>query len=97
MELDAVVGCGLKFVGVEVLDDALLPAGSNRLLSSLAASENLHMYHVMLLLSTLLVVVDGTVEDQVPGLHLLKLKVNWKRVKLVRLVPTIQLEPEIFS
>ena len=55
------------------------------------------MYHVMLLLSTLLVVVDGTIEDQVSGLHLLKLKVNWKCVKLVRLVPTIQLEPEIFS
>ena len=51
----------------------------------------------MFLLTALLVVVSCTIEDQVSGLHLLKLEVDWKCVKLVRLVPTIKLEPEIFS
>ena len=55
------------------------------------------MHHVMFLLTALLVVVSCTVKHQVSGLHLLKLKVDRKCVKLVRLVPTIKLEPEIFS
>ena len=76
MELDAVVGCGLEFVGVEVLDDAPLPAGPNRLLTSLSASEHLDVHHIVLLLPTLLVEVDSTVEDQISGLQLLKGEVD---------------------
>ena len=76
VELDAVVGCGLEFVGVKVLDDALLPAGPNRLLPSLAASEHLNVHHMVLLLPTLGVEVDSTVEDQISGLQLLKGEVD---------------------
>ena len=76
MELDAVVGCGLELVGVEVLDDALLPAGPNRLLPSLAACKHLNVHHIVLLLPTLGVEVDSAVEDEVSGLQLLKGKVD---------------------
>ena len=64
VELDAMVGCGLEFVGVEVLDDALLPAGPDRLLSSLTASEHLNVHHMVLLLTTLGVEIYSTVEDE---------------------------------
>ena len=96
MELDAVVGCGLELVGVEVLDYALLPAGPNRLLPSLTASEHLNVHHMVLLLPTLGVEVDSAVEDQISGLQLLKGEVDRKRVVLVGLVPAIQLESEVF-
>ena len=95
MELDRVVRSRLKLVRVKVLDGAFLPAGADRLLARLAAREHLNVHHVVLLLPTLRVEVDARVKDQIARLHLFKLKIDWKRVVLVRLVPAVQLEPEV--
>ena len=97
VELDTVVRGRFKFVGVEVLDNSSLPSGTDGLLSRLTSSEDFDMHHAMLLSAQLRVVVNGTVEDQITGLHLFERHIDWKRVILVSLVPSIQFESEVFS
>ena len=89
MELDRMVSSRLKLIRIEVLDDALLPSCTNGLLASLTTCEHLDMHHVMLLLPTLRVEVDATIEDQVTRLHLLKLEINRQCIILICLVPSI--------
>lgn len=97
VELDRMIRLRLKLVAVKVLHDAPLPAGADRLLPSLAAREDLHMHHVVLLLPALFIVVYGRVEDEVTGLHFLEFQIDRQSVILIGLIPTIELETEIFA
>ena len=70
VKLYAMVAGRFKLVGVEILNDTFLPARSDGLRARLSPCEDFNMHHVMLLLSQLLVVVDGAVEHQISWLHL---------------------------
>ena len=59
MELYGMIGRRFKFVRVEVLDYAFLPASSDGLCSCLPTSEHFNMDHIVLLRTTFLVEVDG--------------------------------------
>lgn len=96
-----VVGRRCELIRVKVLNHAPLPSGANTLLACLSLSVNLNMNHVMLLLPTLGVVVGATDEHEVSRLHLLLGQSDWQTVKLVGLIPAVELEskfiPEIVN
>ena len=74
MVLNTVIAGGDELVGLVVgnLIDAC-PAADRSLGRALSAQKNLNMHHVVLL-DMLWIVVLGTVEYQIPRLHLLELK-----------------------
>ena len=96
VELNRVIGCGLKLVRVKVLDHTFLPPSAYRLLSRFAACEDLHVHHVVLLLSTLRIKVDTRVEDQVARLHFFKFQIDRTRIILVRLIPAVKFKAKVF-
>lgn len=49
VEFDRVIGRRIELIAVEVLYNATLPPSSDRLLTTLTTSEDLNVYHVMLL------------------------------------------------
>jgi len=97
VELDAVVRGRRELVAVKVLDNALLPTSADRLFTSFAPSVYLNVDHVMLLRLGLGVEVGAGVEDEVTWLHFLFLELDGQSVKLVGLVPPVEVEAKIFS
>jgi len=87
----------LKLVRVEVPHDPTLPPRTNALLTCLSSREYLDVYHIVLLFSHFWVIVDTTIKDEVTWLHLFLLELNRQAIELISLVPSIKLEPEIFS
>lgn len=97
VEDNRMVSFRFKFVAVKVLDDTTLPPCANRLLSCLPTREYLHVHHVMLLCSQLRIIIRTAVENQIAWFHLRLLQIDRQRVKLVTLVPSIELETEFFT
>lgn len=97
MELNRMITRRSKLERVKVLHNALLPPGANGLLAGLATSKYLNVNHIMLLLPHLVVVIDSTVENQVARPHFFELEIDGQGVELVRLVPPIELESEVFT
>lgn len=97
VELDAVVRGGRELVAVKVLDNALLPTSADGLFTSFAPSVYFNVDHVVLLRLGLGVEVGAGVEDEVAWLHFLFLELDGQSVKLVGLVPPVEVEAKIFS
>ena len=92
MKFNAVIGCGFKFIGVKIFYYSSLPTCTNGLLTSWAACEYFYMHYVMALSSKFSIKIGSTIKNEVSRLHFLKLKCNWKSVKLICLVPTVKIE-----
>ena len=97
MKYHRVVALGYKFERVKVLNYSFLPPGSDRLFASFSPSVDFHMDHVMLLSSELSVVVGPRAEDKIAWLQIFKLQLNRQRIKLVSLVPSVQLKAKLVT
>lgn len=70
VELDAVVWRWSEFEAVEVLNNSLLPSGTDTLFTCFTASEDFDVDHIVLLGTQLGVEVGAAVKDKVSGFHL---------------------------
>ena len=96
MKLDTVIGFWLKLIAVKVLDRTSLPASPYWLFSSFTSREDFNVNHVMLLGLEFCVEVGAAIENEITRLHFFKLQNNRQSVDLVCLVPSVELEAELF-